>query len=35
MCVIADTTDPDMIQKILDHIEEHSTPTNPATPICA
>jgi hypothetical protein len=31
--VIADITDPDIIQKILDHIEAQPPPLNPATAI--
>jgi hypothetical protein len=33
MRVIADITDPDIIQKILDHIEAQPPPLNPATAI--
>ncbi|HIG40349.1 MAG: hypothetical protein ABGY96_09600 [bacterium] len=33
MRVIADITDPDIIQKILDHIEAQPPPTKPATAI--
>jgi hypothetical protein len=33
MRVIADITDPDVIQKILDHIEARAPPFKPATAI--
>jgi len=33
MRVIADITDPDIIQKILDYLEPHPPPANPATAI--
>jgi hypothetical protein len=33
MRVIADIIDPDIIQKILDHIEAQPPPLNPATAI--